>query len=344
MRFYEIVVEQMDRAAELLRACHPMESRLALILVDNAVEYALHRYAVDYFESSTPPGAVPIPEKREFYQIQREVCGRYLAPKVAFAEKQGAITSDHASFIRDVHEFRNQAYHAGHAHDPIVSELVATYFAVCCEMLPGLAPRVMRFRMDDAVTPRVSTHVDALSATIMPGADTARAIAASLLEILPDTRRSLAEALRHALDKRLSKVKKLLECLVKNDPRSTDIESLVLDVQFWGEYWGSAPLEGFTFRDNGEGTIAVDPLQEVEFRKHQEAMKDWSPKVSLATLGRWHTRMRELTTETNPGALLQKYRKLDSEMEPFEKMVGERCGAFDRFVEEQMDIARDSRL
>lgn len=335
MRFYAIVVEQLDMAAELLQKRHPMESRLALILVDNAVEYALHRYATDYFKLNIPPGAAPIPEKRKFYKLRDKTCGQCINPKVAFAEQRNAITADQASFIRVAHKFRNQAYHAGRAHDSVISELVTTYFVVCCDILPSLAPKMMRSRSSDAATPRVAAHIRSLSGPVMPGAGTAKEIVASLFNTLPDAGRTLAEALRQALESRLMGIEELVAYLVKNDPSVVDAESLIRDIQFWGEYWGAAPPEGFTFRDDGKGTIAVDPLQQEEYEKLQETMRGWCPKVSPATLKRWERRIGELTDVAKPGELLQKYWKLVlEEIEPFEKIVRERCAAFDHLVEE----------
>jgi hypothetical protein len=43
MRFATLVVEQLDRAATELAVAHPINARIALILVDNAAELIIHR-------------------------------------------------------------------------------------------------------------------------------------------------------------------------------------------------------------------------------------------------------------------------------------------------------------
>ena len=48
MRYILTVVEQLDRAARELETDHPINNRLALILVDNATELILHRQCTDY--------------------------------------------------------------------------------------------------------------------------------------------------------------------------------------------------------------------------------------------------------------------------------------------------------
>ena len=59
----------------------------------------------------------------------------------------------------------------------------------------------------------------------------------------------------------------------------------------------------------------------------------WKPEISLTTLDRWKSRIATLTSESMPGVLLQKYCKLQSEIEPFEKMIKQRCAVFDHHVE-----------
>lgn len=178
MRFYEITVEQLDLAAELLQEQHPMQSRLALILVDNAVEYALHSYVTDCFAVNPVPSHLPILERRKQHQKRAEVCGQHIKPKIAFARCQDTITEDQATFVRKAHGFRNQAYHAGRVHDPIITELVSAYYSVFCQMLVGLSPRMMRFGFDQNLSPRVRRHLKMEPSTPLPDANaTAQSLA-----------------------------------------------------------------------------------------------------------------------------------------------------------------------
>ena len=47
VRYILTIVEQLDRAARELATDHPINNRLALILVDNATELMLHRQCTD---------------------------------------------------------------------------------------------------------------------------------------------------------------------------------------------------------------------------------------------------------------------------------------------------------
>lgn len=335
MRFYEIVVEQLDLAAELLQEQHPMQSRLGLILVDNAVEYALHRYATDCFALNSVPSHLSVLERRKQHQKRTEVCGQHLKPKIAFARCQDAITEDQATFVRKAHEFRNQAYHAGRANDLIITQLVAVYYSVFCQMLPSLAPRMMSFRLDGILSHRVRRHMNKETATPLPDA---KAIAESLMRALPQLRSSLPGACRDSLAEWLSDIRSIIDYLVRNDPAVGDAKSLILDTQFWNAFWGAAPVEGLTVRVNDAGVAELDTDQKDEW---EDALRQihatWSPRVSLNTLDRWERRITELDRESEAGTLLQKYCKLQSEMEPFRRMLSERCGRLDQHIDELIE-------
>jgi len=335
MRFYEVVLEQLDLAAELLQERHPMQSRLALILIDNAVEYSLHRYTTDYFKLHTIPGSLPVPERRKLYRKRAHASGRYIGPKIAFARRQSAVTEDQAVFVRHAHEFRNEAYHAGIAHDAIITQLATTYFSVFCEMLPKLAPRWMRFRFDQALSNRVARHLAREAGTPMPDAE---AIAASLMRVLPPLAAGLPGVCRESLADQLSDIRATIAYIIRNDSTVSGADSLILETQFWNAFWSAAPVEGLTVRVDDGGVAEVHPAQKAEWEEALSQMRaTWSPKVSLRTLGRWEQRIAALPQEKKQGILLQKYQHLKSDMQPLSQMLSERCGQLDQHIDELIE-------
>lgn len=343
MRYYEIIVGQLDLAAELLHAQHPTQSRLALILVDNAVEYVLHRYAVDYFRFNPVSGGLPVEERREQYKERAKVRGQHLKPKITFALGKNAITKDQARFVRNVHEFRNQAYHAGLVHDPIITELATAYYSLFCQMLPNLAPRMISVKFGASFSPRVECHISREARLRLPTREGVDLIVSSLKHALPQPKRTLAEACRSSLAGRLDDVRSLIDHLVRNDTTAKSAEHLILDTQFWTDFWARAPEEGFTLRDTGFGGVVVDPSQKKQWEEVTTHMRtSWRPRVSVQTLERWDRRISGLTSESIPGKLLQKYCKLESEIEPFEQMISRRCAAYDQHIDELLEEERIS--
>ena len=335
MLFYEIVVEQLDLAAELLQKQHAIQSRLALILIDNAVEYSLHRYATDYFALNTISGSLSVPERRGLCRRRAEATGQHFESKVAFARHQGAMTEDQATFVRNAHEFRNEAYHAGRAHDPIIAQLAAAYYLLFCEMLPKLAPRLMHFRLDRTLSDRVKSHLGGQTRTPMPDAEM---IATSLTHAMPQVGGCLSDACRKSLVGQLSDIRGTIDYIIRNDTTAGDVESLILETQFWSALWGAAPSEGLTVRVNDAGVAEVDPDQKDQWEDALRQMRTtWSPSVSLRTFDRWERRIAALAGDGKPGALLQRYRQLQSEIDPFRRMLSDRCGSLDQHIDEVIE-------
>src|SRR5438093_12293718 len=99
------LVEQLDLAAELLAAKSPIRARLALILVDNAVELLCHdrcEHSLAYDAACGPPEA-----NRLAADEARSVLGKYFDPKLKFLKHRGEITEDEELFCRLAHEVRN---------------------------------------------------------------------------------------------------------------------------------------------------------------------------------------------------------------------------------------------
>src|SRR5258708_19732535 len=62
MRFATLIVEQLDRAATELAVNHPLNARMALILIDNAAELVIHRRCEDLVRADrthAPPNLTP---------------------------------------------------------------------------------------------------------------------------------------------------------------------------------------------------------------------------------------------------------------------------------------------
>jgi len=200
---------------------------------------------------------------------------------------------------------------------------------------------MMRFKLDQALSDRVKRYMQRGGGTPLPDAE---AIARSLMHALPHLSSGLPDVCKGSLSEWLSEIRSLLDYLVRNDSRAKDTGSLIREIQYQSEFWAGAPPEGFTFRDDGSGEVAVDPAQEAEWKKLQHEMEGWKPHVSEETFGQWERRIAQLGTSTMPGVLLQKYCKLVSEIEPFMGMVSRRCAAFDRYIDQLLDDERDTEL
>src|SRR5262245_14126366 len=109
MRYVTTIVEQLDRAASELATDHPINSRLALILIDNATELILHRRCTDELEWDHIRAKLSGLERRQ-------ARGQFLEGKLKVLEVLGDLKPEERQFVRVAHEYRNELYHIGLKH------------------------------------------------------------------------------------------------------------------------------------------------------------------------------------------------------------------------------------
>ena len=159
MRYIVTIVEQMDRAIRELATDHPINNRLALILVDNATELMLHRQCTDRLELDNMVSGLwkahqAINEERtsgDHLQFSEDLKKDVMTPKqrsqakrifldrkLKVLEGMGDITAKERRFIAIAHDYRNELYHIGLTHDEIMRPLAAQYFLLSCDLFTRL--------------------------------------------------------------------------------------------------------------------------------------------------------------------------------------------------------------
>ena len=131
MRAVIPVAEQLDRARRELAIDTPLNGRIALILVDNALELMCHQKASAVLERDRAHRALT-PEQRA--DARGQVFGR----KIAVLKDLGHIPADYVRAITIFHRYRNQLYHVGLRNDPVVGLLAGRYFDLTVGLMSAL--------------------------------------------------------------------------------------------------------------------------------------------------------------------------------------------------------------
>ena len=155
MRYVLTIVEQLDRAATELTTDHPINNRMALILIDNATELILHRQCSGRLESDrwmsrlsslrqsiaqhrSSENDLESPEDSDEPQLtlkqRAQAEGKSLDGKLKVLEHLGDIIGTERRFITIAHEYRNELYHVGLSHDHIIRAIAGYYFLLCCDL------------------------------------------------------------------------------------------------------------------------------------------------------------------------------------------------------------------
>ena len=141
MRVVIPVAEQLDRARREILVGGPLNGRIGLILIDNALELMCHQKAAEILERDR--------ESRILSPAQRsDARGQVFGRKVAFLRGLGHIADDQVRAVTIFHRHRNQLYHAGLRNDPVVDHLARRYFALTIELMAPLLSAVRHLRWE----------------------------------------------------------------------------------------------------------------------------------------------------------------------------------------------------
>src|SRR5687767_9967385 len=114
-------VEQLDFAANLLCQGQPTAARLALILTDNVVELLVHERCEAQLRADAR-GLAPDSNRLAATEAAK-VLGQKLKPKIDFLVARKVLQPDEKLLIQFAHRMRNEAYHQGVVHEPILSSV-----------------------------------------------------------------------------------------------------------------------------------------------------------------------------------------------------------------------------
>lgn len=132
------VIEQLDLALEHVSKGDVHNARFGLMLTDNALELFLHQIVKD---KRADAGSWRYREKPYPHetQLRKAFLGSF-SDKVAFARLEGGLPADFSRTFNILHEYRNDIYHAGLAHEAILLSLARLYFDTVCAYLSGYEP------------------------------------------------------------------------------------------------------------------------------------------------------------------------------------------------------------
>jgi hypothetical protein len=122
------IMEQIEEATVQIDKKTTTGSRLALILVDNALELSMwdkiNRYFIDNGN----------------YEDYKNFLKKYehFTNKTNFLVKESIITAKEKNVYDKCHSFRNEVYHQNIIRESIINDLAKIYLEACCNMIPKL--------------------------------------------------------------------------------------------------------------------------------------------------------------------------------------------------------------
>ena len=215
MKYVLTVVEQLDRAIDELSTDHPINNRLALILIDNATELVLHRRCTDHLYGERL--------LRRLQPKQRRLAnGRYLRDKLKVLEQLGDITGAERRFVNIAHHYRNELYHAGLQHDDITRAISGHYFLLCCDLFARLKPYGISQSSTDRYTAIAKRYLSVRNGWIafsgLGNRELVEVLAEKLQGARPEQIPDLAETLAESARRAIGDIEDALAFVVRDNP------------------------------------------------------------------------------------------------------------------------------
>lgn len=329
MRSMAAAIDQLDLAFEHVVKGDANNARFALMLVDNLVEITLHRFA----ERSLAK------EKSSFRHLHKgepldpllvEATGRHFDPKVKFVRSAGHVSEDAAQSIITLHLFRNDVYHIGLQHEPVLPALCNFHFRIACDLLVALALTSWSYGSGMTLPERAIKYFGN-TGHFMEGPKQYKAacieLKAKAVAIAPSLSDALSQHMFHVAEEQ----DHLIDFLSKDGPEKRTRDQVIVDSQVWPFAFTD---EGKKFaRENGcpPGSI----LQSIEW-----IAANYKWPIRRDPIKSWRTRAQRVERETNEDKALAMYRAFMDQTEDIRELIHDSAGQLDAEIQRQVDLAR----
>ena len=330
MQYVLTVVEQLDRAIHELSTDHPINNRLALILIDNGTELVLHRRCMDHLFSDRMLRSLQ-PKQRRMAKSQR------LPDKLKVLEQLEDITRTERRFIRVAHSYRNALYHAGLKHDDIIRAIAGHYFLLCCDLLARLKPYSVSQSSTDRYTAVAERYLPIRDGPFVAHRgsqalveDLAEKLRSARPKQIPDLTKTLANSARTAIQQ----IEDALEFSVRENPSNLSSKEVLELAQLELEFRNALECEGVN-------SYVVDPLYQDDVSQVTNTVEaTWRPRHTLLPSENWASRADAIEGEVDPQIAMDLYQSLRKDMSYVEDAISFVAAELDRWQQLQDDIAR----
>ena len=354
MRHLLPIVEQMDRASGELAVDHPIKNRLALILIDNAVELLLHRECTDLLEEDTrksnlkrmhralrarnPEELFPDATAVDYATLtrkQRTLAGGDSMPgKAKVLVDLGKLTRREGQFIKAAHGYRNQLYHVGLRYDDIIRSLAGRYFLLCSNLLTRLRPKGITYSSRDTYTKVAERYVPIRDGiVILPNLDFGE-LSRKLRSGLPDGIPDLPEILANSAIESIDGIEEGFNFLIQDNPINLGSEELLKVVQW------RTDLEKKLEKNEISGLWADPSYREQVDEIATNLRSNWRQRHFSLPTAKWRDRANAIGAESCSYTAMHRYQQLRNDMDYLEGAIQSAAEELDRWIQTQIDIAR----
>jgi uncharacterized protein YutE (UPF0331/DUF86 family) len=326
IRFLANIIDQLDFALDHMALTDVNYKRLALMLIDNAMELALHRHA----ENGKQPDWRRDKQSPEYLKVLTEALGQRLEGKVRFARLTGLVSEEVAQTINTLHSYRNQLYHQGVMHEEILHALTVFYFRIVCDVMTGMPMHGYSWSSGHKIPHRAIKYIGN-----RPFGDVVKlfpSVWVRLKEVSEALPFSLVTDLHAEMTAVTDETERLLDFLVEADPGKRSRDEHIVDSQAWR----------IAFTEEGKRFASANACPEETIGNYVDWLgKNYKFDYRKDPVPGWRTRIGALAKEGDLHVALKKYQHFVNQTTFVREAIEASAVALDQEIERQIDAHRE---
>lgn len=327
LKFLANVIDQMDLALDNLALEDRNYKRFALILVDNAIELTLHRFAED--KNSENKLWEPIGKTKFNPKLVLAALGQHFEAKVKLAIALKLVSKDVGQTIIILHSFRNQAYHQGLQHEEVISALSLFYFQVVCQVLSEYEPGWFSWSSNEEIPYRARKYLG--NNPWKSNQEVCASAFSRLREVSEGFDLELIDDLSQHMEQVIDETDDMIDFLSSDSPEPKDRNSVILDCQAWP----------FAFTEEGKAFAKENGCPAKNVFEHVEWItKNYTWPIRKDPVSSWKRRLVSLKKESDNHKALKKYSDFMSQTSDVRTRITEAAIQLDQHIQQQIDMAR----
>jgi hypothetical protein len=322
MQYIMLIIEQLHRAAFEVATDHPINNRIALILIDNAAELIVH-HRLEYHLAHEKFG-------QKLSQKQRLMGrGQRLDERLKVLRHLNDFSEPEQLFIKAAHGYRNELYHAGLRHEDVIRAIAARYFDLVCDLFVRL-PR--GFRALSSLEELTETAIKYLNDDQMRTPD--EVIAARLRAQLPANLPPLQATLSASARRAVEEIEWQLSFLVSDNPNRYGLDEILSMAQWQRDFEDALTEEGI------EGTWRAPGYLEKVNDVHARMRATWKRRHGRVPLEEWKARADSIEGEADTLVAMARSQDLRRDMGYLAEAIERSAAGLDQYIQDEVDRIR----
>jgi len=329
-QFFADIIDQLDLALDQINMNDRNFDRFAFMLIDNVIELILHRFAQDKLREDD--WLSKINNSKIDKKLLNKALGQNFNDKIKLALDQNFINEDIANSIRELHIYRNTAYHQGLRHESILHSLTKFYFKIICTVLDGYPSMGWSSSSDDKISFRALKYLGHDIDAKRP--ESFQDSWKTLHKIIDNMDNNFVNDLCHDMEETINLTDDYIDYLVENDRNKHSRDEVIINIQVWA----------IAFLEEGKKIALEHNCQGLSVQDYVNCIKaHYKPEYSRDMIPNWKKRLKTMINSKNAYSVFEKYINFIKQSESIRLKIDNSVAQLDQYINEEIDRMKEER-